>query len=102
MSANSYQDYRNGSVHRDPIDDKMEQIRDLLYGEFKRDSDARIALVEARVRELEAGLHRKLDAIQARLDSLASDMKSDRSAAFDELASSVLELGERVRRISRV
>ena len=102
MSAGSYQDYRNGSARRDPMDDKMEQIRELLYGEFKRDSDARIALIEARVRELEAGIHRKLDAIQARLDGLANDMKNDRAAAFDELASSVLELGERVRRISRV
>ncbi|HEX4893845.1 MAG TPA: hypothetical protein VFV47_11185 [Hyphomicrobiaceae bacterium] len=79
----------------------MEQIRELLFGEFKRDNDARFALVEARVRELEAGIHRKLDAIQVRLETLASDIRSDRNAAFDELSSSVVELAERIRRLSR-
>ena len=101
MSASPYPEFRNGASSRDPLEDKMDQIRELLYGEFKRDSDARIALIEARVRELETGVHRKLDAIQARLDQMAGEMKSDRTAAFDELALSVFELGERVRRISR-
>ncbi len=101
MSASPFPDYRNGAAARDPLDDKMEQIRELLYGEFKRDSDARIALIEARVRELEQGLHRKLDAIQARLDLLGSEVRGERHAAFDELALSVFELGERVRRLSR-
>lgn len=102
MSASPYGDPRNGATSRDLLDDgKMEQIRELLYGEFKRDNDARIALLEARVRELESGLHRKLDAIQMRLESLGTEIRSDRTAAFDELAASVTELGERVRRISR-
>ncbi|MFM9943537.1 MAG: hypothetical protein ACKVP7_29065 [Hyphomicrobiaceae bacterium] len=101
MSVSPYSDLRNGAPPRDLLDDKMEQIRELLYGEFKRDNDARIALLESRVRELEAGLHRKLDAIQARLDSLGSEIRNDRTAAFDELAASVTELGDKVRRISR-
>lgn len=101
MTASSHFDPRHGLGGRDPIEDKMEQIRELLFGEFKRDNDARFALVEARVRELEAGIHRKLDAIQVRLETLASDIRSDRNAAFDELSSSVVELAERIRRLSR-
>lgn len=101
MSASFLSELKNGSIGRDALDDKMEQIRELLYGEFKRDSDARIALIEARVRELESGIHRKLDAIQARIETLSGDMKSDRKAAFDDLSHSVLELGERIRTISR-
>ncbi len=104
MSTSPFSDGRNGTASRESresFEDKMEQIRDLLYGEFKRDNDARIALIEARVRELDAGLHRKLDAIQAQLASISSEMKSDRTAAFDELSMSVFELGERIRRISR-
>ena len=104
MSTSPFGDYRNGingfSAH-DPLDDKMQQIRELLFGEFKRDSDARIALVEARVRELEQGLHRKLDAIQARLETLAGDVAAERRQSFDQLAASVTELGERVRQIGR-
>lgn len=101
MNASLQAELRNGSLLRDPIDDKMEQIRELLFGEFKRDADARLALVEARVRELEAGLHRKLDAITARLDALSIDIRSDRNASFEELSHSVLELAERIRRMSR-
>ena len=102
MSATFYSDLRNGAVVREALDDgKMEQIRELLYGEFKRDNDARMALIEARVRELEAGIHRKLDAIQSRIETLTGDLKTDRTQAFDELSSSVLDLAERIRRISR-
>ena len=101
MTATLQSELRNGSLLRDPIDDKMEQIRELLFGEFKRDSDARLALVEARVRELEAGLHRKLDAITARLEALSTEIRGDRNASFEELSLSVLELAERIRRLTR-
>ena len=101
MSTAFFTELRNGANSRDSFDDnKMEQIRDLLYGEFKRDSDARIALIESRVRELETGLHRKLDAIQVQIEALSGTIQSDRKTSFDELSQSVLELGERIRAIS--
>ena len=102
MSAAFFTELRNGVSRDNNLDDKMEQIRELLYGEFKRDSDARIALIESRVRELETGLHRKLDAIQAQIEALSGGIKTEQAAAFDELSHSVLELGERIRRIPRV
>jgi hypothetical protein len=101
MTASSHYDPRFGHGARDPVEDKMEQVRELLFGEFKRDNDARFALVEARMRELETGIHRKLDAIQQRLEILSTDIRADRNAAFDELSSSVVELAERIRRLSR-
>ena len=102
MSAAFFTELRNGVNSRDSnIDDKMDQIRELLYGEFKRDSDARIALIEARVRELESGLHRKLDAIQAQIEALSGSVKSDQAQSFDELSRSVLELGQRIGQIRR-
>lgn len=101
MSAAFFTELRNGVGRDSNLDDKMEQIRELLYGEFKRDSDARIALIEARVRELESGLHRKLDAIQAQIEALSGGVKAEQAAAFDDLSHSVLELGERIRRIPR-
>lgn len=100
MSTHPFGDYRNGAPGQEPFD-KMQQIRDLLFGEFKRDNDARLALIEARVRELEAGLHRKLDAIQARLDALAGEVTDERRRSFDTLAQSLAELGDKVRRIGQ-
>jgi hypothetical protein len=101
MSTPPYGDFRNGLAMPEPFDDKMHQIRELLFGEFKRDSDARLALIEARVRELEQGLHRKLDAIQARLDKLGDDVSSDRRQSFEDLSRLFAELGTRIGEISR-
>jgi hypothetical protein len=101
MSTPPFGDYRNGMARSEPFEDKMQQIRELLFGEFKRDSDARLALIEARVRELEQGLHRKLDAIQASLEVLSSDVAAERRRSLDQLAESIDELGHKIRRIGQ-
>jgi DNA anti-recombination protein RmuC len=100
MNATPPTELRNGAAPDEAVDDKLEQIRDLLYGEFKREHDTRLKSLEAQVRELEAGLHRKLDAIQARVEAMASEHATERRTSFDELSRSIFELGDRIRRIS--
>lgn len=100
MNATSLGELRNGAAPTESTDDKIEQIRDLLYGEFKRDHEVRLNKLEARVKELEGDLQRKLEAIQARLEALASENASERRSSFDELSRSIFELGDRIRRIS--
>ena len=99
MNATSRTELRTGTAPEEAVDDKLEQIRDLLYGEFKRDHDTRLKNLEAQVKELEAGLHRKLDAIQARVEALATEHSTERRTSFDELSRSIFELGDRIRRI---
>ncbi|MGD9806367.1 MAG: hypothetical protein AB7E81_13850 [Hyphomicrobiaceae bacterium] len=99
MSTSPYSDKRNGTAGVEPFDDKMQQIRELLFGEFKRDSDARVALIEARVRELEQQMHRRLEALQASIDTLSRDVTADRKRSLEQLAQNISELGDRVRRI---
>jgi hypothetical protein len=89
------------SGQRDQADEKMEQIRDLLFGEFQRQNEVRINQLELRIRELETSMQRRLDALQARFDALAGETQADRRSAFDELAVSIQDLSERVRRIPR-
>lgn len=100
MNATSLSELRGAGLPRDVADDKMEQIRDLLFGEFKRESDARLALMEARLREIETTLTRRLEAVEARLDALNGEINAERRMSFDELSRSVFELGDRIRRIS--
>ena len=100
MNATSLSELRNGAAPTEATDDKLEQIRDLLYGEFKREHEARLKLLEAQVKELEAGLHRKLDAIQTRIEAMAGENAAERRTSFDELSRSIFELGDRIRRIS--
>ncbi len=101
MTSTTVIEPRNGPGGRDPADEKMEQIRDLLFGEYQRQSDLRINQLEARIRDLEASLGHRLDALQARFDALAGETQSDHRTAFDELARGVQELGERIRQIPR-
>ena len=94
--------HKNGILPiRDPSDEKMEQIRDLLFGEYQRQSGLRIGQLEARIRDLETAVERRLDALQARIEALSGEVQADRRSTFDELAQSVQELGERIRQIPR-
>lgn len=100
MNATSLGELRNGAAPAEATDDKIEQIRDLLYGEFKRDHEVRLKALESRVKELEGDLQRKLEAIQTRVETLASENAAERRSSFDELSRSIFELGDRIRRIS--
>ena len=89
--------FNRPSVSRELGDDKMEQIRELLFGEYERQNEVRFAELEARVKELELSLHQRLDALQARLDDLSATVADGHKSAFDELARGLNELGERIR-----
>jgi hypothetical protein len=86
---------------RELPDVRMDQIRDLLFGEQQRQSEARIAGLEARVRELENALHHRLDAMQARIDAVAVENRGDRRTTLDELARGMSDLGDRIKRLHR-
>jgi archaellum component FlaC len=91
----------NGSAHQRVVsDEKMEQVRQLLFGEFEQQTEGRVKELEARVRELEVGLHRRLDALQARLEALSGEIDTNQRTAHHEIATGLTELAERVRRIS--
>jgi DNA anti-recombination protein RmuC len=100
MNATSLGELRNGAAAPEATDDKLEQIRDLLHGEFRRDHDTRLRALETRVSDLEGDLLRKLEVLQARVEALASENANERRSSFDELSRSIFELGDRIRRIS--
>ena len=97
MNAPTLSDLKSGPGK--VADEKMEQIRDLLFGDFVRQSEARIALLEDRVRDLELSLHRRLDALQARLDAMSAQADATQRQALDEIARGVLDLSDRIKRI---
>lgn len=86
---------------RDLADEKMLQIRDLLLGDFIRETQARMTSMETRIRDLETGLGQRLSELHQRIETLNSDHTVDRRAAFDDLSKCVLELADRVRIIGR-
>jgi hypothetical protein len=100
MNAPSLSELRS-AVSRDLADEKMDQVRELLFGDSIRLLEARIAFLETRLNDVEVGIGRQLDALETRIQSLAGSADTDRRAAFESLARSIGDLGEQVRRISR-
>ncbi len=101
MNAPTLHELRAASPARDYADDKMVQVRDLLIGDYARANEARIAAIEMRIRDLETGVSQRLAALQQRIETLAGDATVDRQTAFEELARSVAELGDKIRLIAR-
>lgn len=101
MNSTSLDQLRMAKPPREGQDEKMEQIRDLLVGDLVRQTERRLALLEQRMLDLETGIGSRLTALHARLEALAGEVGADQRAAFDELARSILDLGERVRKIAR-
>lgn len=80
-------------------DEKMDQIRDLLFGDFAKQSELRVAALETRVRELEGALQQRLEALEGRLEAMSREIGAEQSRSFDEIARGVMELGEHIKRI---
>jgi hypothetical protein len=96
MNATSLEELRAGQVP-ELRDDKMEQVRELLFGDLARELHARIAALEQKHREYQISVSRQFDAIAARIEALAGETDAERRSAFEELSRSVLDLGERIR-----
>lgn len=100
MNATSYAEFRSAiGPSGQANDEKMDQVRELLFGEHQRQSDARLAMLEARMRELELSLLRRLEALEGRLEQIAARVETDQRATLDELGRGIADLGERVRRL---
>lgn len=78
---------------------RMEQIRELLHGDLKRQHEARIAALELRIQEMQTGVVSQLEALSARLDALSVEVGNVRREHLDELARGFQDMGDRVRRL---
>jgi hypothetical protein len=71
---------------REPTDLQMDQIRDLLFGEFRNGIESRLAAMEVRLAALEAGLA-----------AVKTDEDKARRATFDALADGLGTLATQLR-----
>ncbi len=97
----SFPEFVGDRERPDTKDEQMEQIRELLVGDIIRRTEARLETLEARLKEAEADFGQRLDQLAARLEALGADLTTERRAAFEDLSRGVVELGERIRNLSR-
>ena len=93
MNATRFGEFRIGppsDLSGPQPDQQMDQIRELLFGEMKREMDARLARMETRI-----------GALEARLDAMAGEIENDRRSAFDVLARGITDLGDQIKRIGK-
>lgn len=98
----------------DDQSDRMEQIRDLLVGELRREMSGMLARLEQRVIGIETELQQRMGVLEARIDQLETsvyrgngalesrvrELDSERRATFVALSEGVADLAQRVRRLS--
>ncbi len=101
MNATSLDELRGSLAGRGNVDEKMQQVRELLVGEDLRHMEARLAATDLRLKELERSLGNRLDALAARLDALAGEMTAERRSSFEQLAKTIVGLGDDIRRIGK-
>ncbi len=94
LNGTSYAQSRDGGFDqvRDlgGDDTSMERIRDLLFGEMRRQWDARLQTLETRLQMLED-----------KVDALRHEARTDREEHLAALAQGIDELGLHVRRLNR-
>lgn len=100
MNATTFAELRQAAAGS-PSDQKMDQVRELLFGEYRRISDARLAHMEGRLVDLEREVRGRLGAIEARIEALATASERDRRRQFEELGRAINELGAHIGTISR-
>ncbi len=101
MDLTGISELRNGHGAQAFTDDRMEQVRELLFGDQRRQLEWQISTLESRMRDIEISLLRRVEELEARVDALAHQDAQARSAAFDELSRGIGELSSRIRNIAR-
>ncbi|MGF1651592.1 MAG: hypothetical protein ACFCUN_14200 [Hyphomicrobiaceae bacterium] len=82
-------------------DEKISQVREILFGDVQRENRDRILQLEARLQEFAVSVQHRIDALEARLDALAGETEHNRRADLEDIAKGLINFGETVRRLSR-
>lgn len=85
----------------DATDEKMEQVRELLFGNYQRATENHVAELERRMREMEARIGQRLDAMAARIEALSGEVEASQRTTLEEIGRSMQDVSDRLRSIRR-
>lgn len=86
----------NGAAKDDPID----QVRKLLFGSARRQTDDNIRHVEARLDEMRIELLERVSVLESRIVELARGTESSRAATVDAIGAAIGQLGATIQSMS--
>ncbi len=84
----------------------IEQVRELLFGETKRASEASLnaldAKVDAKIDALTATMNARFSEVETRLADLAREAERAQATTIDDIGSAIAQLGASIRNMSGV
>jgi hypothetical protein len=78
----------------------IEQVRELLFGEHRRASEAGMKSLEDRLAALTATLEARFGDLERRIEELKAETDHARGHHAEALGASLMELGERIRALA--
>ena len=78
----------------------INQVRELLFGETKRASEASLQALDAKVDALAAAISEKFSEVESRLAEMARDSERAQASTIDDIGSAIAQLGASIRNMS--
>lgn len=74
----------------------IEQVRDLLFGEAKREHDTRIAELDLAVRSMQSRIAEQLSAMEARMDVMSQTLSAKHEESLRRIGDAIVSLGHQI------
>lgn len=79
--------------------DPMEQMRELLFGATKRETDGQLAALELRFEEMRKEVLARFEALESRLLEISLESEKNQAASLDAIGEAIGELGAAVKKM---
>jgi len=89
-----------GAAKRAPLD-PMEQVREILFGELKRNAEQTIGALDAKVDAMRAEFLSRFASLESRLNELSRETKQDQAQSIETIGSAIAQLGDSLQSLGR-
>lgn len=79
----------------------IDQVRDLLFGEAKREHDTRIAELDLTVRRMQSHFAAQLVAVEARVEAMSQALSSRHEESLRRIGEAMVSLGHQIAALGR-
>ena len=79
-----------------PAANTIEQVRDLLFGEAKREHDNRIAELDLTVKRMQSHIAEQLSAMEAKMEAMSQTLSSRQEQSLRQIGEAMVLLGRQI------
>ncbi len=76
--------------------DTIEQVRDLLFGEAKREHDDRIAELDLAIKSLNTRITEQLGAIETKMEAMSQALSSRHDESLRQIGEAIVAVGRQI------